>query len=280
MDYSGASSGQFYTGWRISNYKNVHQKAFEPVALDELDESLFVKRYETKYLFSPELLDSILNGLTDCYRIVSINNHFLQAYETLYFDTPSFKFYLDHQNGKLNRYKVRFRKYPASESMYIEIKFKNNKNQTEKWREEITNKKYSNGVITEEENRFITTYFKTHPGDLTPRLAIAYSRLAFVHRSNGERVTIDLDLSYSKGYDEKRFNNFSIAEVKRETPSRDSSFFQIMRELHIPPIRFSKYCFGIYQFYPLLKYNRFKPRYMFLQRISDDNIPYQEYESD
>ena len=280
MDRPEASGGHICKSVYISNNQNVYQKVFEPVALDELDNSLFMKRYETKYLFSPEILHSVLDGLADSYRIISINNHFLQDYETLYFDTPDFKFYLDHQNGKLNRYKVRFRKYPVSESMFVEIKFKNNKNQTEKWRKEITKKNYSRGVITDQENRFINTYFKNDSGYLTPRLTIAYSRLAFIHKRDRERITIDLDLSYSKGSDGKSFSNLSIAEVKQETLSHRSSFSRIMRELRIQPMRFSKYCFGIYQFYPLLKYNRFKPRYTFIQRISDDNTPYQENESD
>jgi hypothetical protein len=280
MGGSGALSRTFHTNRRISLDENLHQRAFDPIALDELDDSLSVKRYETKYLFSPELIHSVLSGLTDSYRVLRVNDHFLQDYETLYFDTSAFKFYLDHQNGKLNRYKVRFRQYPASKSRFIEIKFKNNKSQTEKWRKEITKTEYNRGIITDRETRFINAVFDHDPGNLSPRLAVAFSRLALIHKRERERVTIDLDLSYVKGCEERKFSNFAIAELKQETLSHNSIFSQIMRELHIPPMRFSKYCFGIYQFYPLLKYNRFKPRYMFLKKIRDDNITYEETESD
>jgi hypothetical protein len=241
-------------------------KNFEPVDVNKLEDSLFKKRYEIKYLFSPNLLSSVLNRLTDSYRILNINNHFLQDYESLYFDTQGFRFYLDHQNGKLNRYKVRYRKYPGSDLIFVELKFKNNKSQTKKWRKKINKSRYHKGVITEQETRFINNFCHYEPGDLTSRFTVVYSRLALIHKRETERVTIDLDLSYAGGCEDKNFKNISIAEVKQETLSHNSSFSRVMREFRVPPVRFSKYCFGIYQFYPVLKYNRFKPRYIYFER--------------
>lgn len=249
---------------------------FEPVDLDDEEHFLIRNRYDTKYLFSPELLKLILGKLTDSYQVLNINNHYLQDYESLYFDNEYFKFYLDHHNGKLNRYKVRFRKYLDSKRIFVEIKFKNNKNQTIKWRKKINKSLYLKRTLTNQEIRFINTFLRSNPGRLFPRFTVAYSRLALIHKKDNERVTIDLDLSYLKGHEEKIFKNISIAEVKQETFSQNSPFFKVMREFRIMPMRFSKYCFGIYQFYPVLKYNRFKPRYLFIERKYNSNLSNKE----
>jgi len=245
---------------------------FEPAALDDGEDFLFINRHVTKYLFSPELLNLILEKLTDRYQVLYINNHYIQDYESLYFDNKDFKFYLDHHNRKLNRYKVRFRKYLDSKNIFIEIKFKDNKNQTRKWRKKINRSTYSKGTLTKQEVRFINTFFRSNPGRLFPKFTVAFSRFTLIHKKHKERVTIDLDLSYLKGNEERKFKNISIAEVKQETFSQNSSFFNVMRELRIMPMRFSKYCFGIYQFYPALKYNRFKQRNLFIERKYHTNL--------
>ncbi|MCP4154832.1 MAG: polyphosphate polymerase domain-containing protein [bacterium] len=240
---------------------------FETVTLDDLDDSLFKNRYETKYLFSPSILSAVLEKLTGTYRILTINNNSLQKYESLYFDTRKFKFYLDHQNGKLNRYKVRFRRYPGSESVFLEVKFKSNKNQTRKWREKTTISNYCFGILNDKANRFLNNYFENNTEPLLPRFQVSYSRLTLIHKKNREKVTIDFNLSYFKDSDEVHCKNMAIAEVKQERQSQGSDFFKVMRDAGVTPTRFSKYCFGVYRFYPTLKYNRFKQRYLFINTL-------------
>lgn len=247
-------------------------KGFDTIGLAELDDSLFKNRYDTKYLFPGDLLGPILGKLADTYRVLKIGSRYIQDYESLYFDNKEFKFYLDHQNGKLNRHKVRFRKYRDSGLDFIEVKFKNNKRQTSKWRKEISRARYLGGVLLEQDTRFISSFFRVSPGPLLPRFTVAYSRLALVHKDEQERLTIDLDLSYKKENVEKKIKNLSIAEVKQESLRQDSDFFKLMHGLRITPMRFSKYCFGIYQFFPFLKHNRFKPRYLALERRIDTHL--------
>jgi hypothetical protein len=173
---------------------------------------------------------------------------------------------MDHQNGKLNRYKVRFRKYPDAKTIFIEIKFKNNKNQTKKWRERISGSQYGERVLTNRDSLFIGSFFRSNPGRLFPRFCVKYSRLALIHKEKNERVTIDLNLSYIKEGEVKKFDNISIAEVKQGSRAQRSDFLDVMRKFHIAPMRFSKYCFGVYLFFPALKHNRFKPRYLYFDR--------------
>lgn len=248
--------------------KKVKLEEFDTVALDDLDDSLFKSRYETKYLFSPDLLEPVLEKLTSIYRVLVIGDSRVQEYESQYLDTREFRFYLDHQNGKLNRYKVRYRRYPGSQLVFFEIKFKNNKNQTRKWREKSSKADYCHGELTDKENRFVNSYFRDNPGLLIPRFMVNYSRLTLIHKKNRERVTLDLNLSYFKDGEAFRYRNLVIAEVKQERPSQGSEFFDVMREFGVLPRNFSKYCFGVYRFYPGLKYNRFKQRYNYIKALS------------
>jgi len=223
-------------------------KNFEKVGLDGQVDVLFKKRYDTKYIFSPELLKTILVRLSPNYRVLNINNNYIQDYESLYFDNSEFKFYLEHHNGKLNRYKIRFRRYLQSKLIFIEIKFKNNKNQTKKWREEINETSYFQNLMTEKERSFINTFLRQNPGQLYPRVKVTYSRLTLIHKEIPERITIDLNLSYLKNGETKNYKNIVIAEVKQRNLGQYSDFFNIMHEHKILPLRFSKYCFGIASF--------------------------------
>ena len=81
-----------------------------------------------------------------------------------------------------------------------------------------------------------------------------------------ERITFDLNLTYLKNGEEKKYKNIVIAEVKRGTRGQHSDFIHLMQEHRIMPCSFSKYCYGICQFYPRLKYNRFKPQNLVFER--------------
>src|SRR5687767_7859268 len=107
---------------------------FAPISLDEMDGVKLMDRTDTKFLFKAEQLPAFLEQLATSYRVLEINDRRICRYETLYFDTADFQLYLCHQNGKLNRYKVRFRRYVESDVSYFEVKLKNNKGRTIKTR--------------------------------------------------------------------------------------------------------------------------------------------------
>ncbi len=243
---------------------NTSLKTFATLTPEQVEDSLFKSRYDTKYLLHPHMLPVILQRMTGSYRVLLFNGQYIQEYQSLYFDNHRFQFYQDHQKGKLNRYKVRFRRYAASGSAFVEIKFKSNKHRTQKWRSRIQNNQYGEGILTGEDQQFIGEFLKDEPGPLFPRFQVTYRRLALLHRHSGERITIDLGLSYTDvdSGETKTFPNIAIAEVKHAEPSPQPEFRRIMREERIMPSRFSKYCFGVYLFYPHLKHNRFKPRYL------------------
>ena len=56
-------------------------------------------------------------------------------------------------------------------------------------------------------------------------------------------------------------------EIKQNKYHPKSDFIQILREMRIPEMRFSKYCMGILHIYKKIKYNRFKPKLTQINKI-------------
>ena len=61
-----------------------------------------------------------------------------------------------------------------------------------------------------------------------------------------------------------------IAEVKQERMSRSSDFMRIAKELHILPMRISKYCMSTLALNPKLKHNRFKKKKLFINKLKQE----------
>jgi hypothetical protein len=94
---------------RYENLKSViHQ--FESISLDEMNSVALMKRTDTKFIVNISYLTSILKELQKSYRVLEIKDKRMMDYMSLYLDTPEFKFYHDHHNGRTNRTKIRQRK--------------------------------------------------------------------------------------------------------------------------------------------------------------------------
>jgi len=84
---------------------------FEPVTLKGLDEVKMLNRIDTKYVFHINQFVEILEEVRENYYALEIDNSRMFAYESLYFDTDDYQLYKFHHNGKINRLKVRYRRY-------------------------------------------------------------------------------------------------------------------------------------------------------------------------
>jgi len=238
---------------------------FNPIGLTEMDRVNLLNRTDIKFIFNYDRLFMILKNLTDNYKILKINNDPLQHYHTLYFDTQNFLLYKSHHNGKLNRYKVRYRKYLNSDRCFLEIKFKNNKSRTVKIR---VRKRKMDPVLSESSKKFIAENTSINPNELVPKLSNKFTRLTLVHNQAQERVTIDYNLKYSNEEKYEDLPNLVIAEVKHDKYNSHSDFIQLMRQIHIKPFRISKYCIGSISLFKDLKYNRFKEKLLTINKIS------------
>lgn len=243
-------------------------QAYTPVSLQQLETTKLLERKDTKFIFHETWLQPLLENLRPVFHILEINGHRMIEYENLYFDTADFLFYRDHHNGTRTRYKVRYRTYSEPEATYFEVKYKNNKDRTRKRRIEVPS---ISPVFCEESRDLITEITGISPEFLSPKLTVQFSRITLVNESMKERVTVDFNISVTNGGASKHFENLVIAEIKQPRYRPASEFIRAMRAFGIDEIRISKYCMGILHIYKDVKYNRFKPKLLRLNKIMSGN---------
>lgn len=238
-------------------------KAMDPIDLSEMDNVRLMNRVDTKYLFREDELPGLLEAVTADYRALSVAGTRLSPYSTLYFDGYDHECFLQHHNGKLNRFKLRQREYVTTGACFLEVKRKNSKGRTDKHRIPVD---ANGGMLTEEAKEFLTSLFGTLP-KFVPQLWTEFSRLTLVHRHEEERVTLDCDLSFRSGDHKQNLAGLVIAEVKQTRDNRSSPIRMQLQQREIRPFRISKYCLGSVLLKPQLKYNRFKPKLQAIRKI-------------
>lgn len=247
---------------------------FEPVSLEEMDSVKLMERTDTKYVFPVTELPEILDGMVSQYRLLEINNVRNQRYESLYYDTEDFLLYTKHLTGKMDRFKIRFRRYLDSDGLtFFEIKHKNNKKTTSKKRIKMTGIESGTGEKT---NEFIIKHTPYSPEIFIPSIWVNYSRMTFVNKFSPERLTIDTNLNFTKADNTEKtglaFPQMVIAEAKREKAASVSRFIRLVRKTGVREGSISKYCFGIYNIIDSVPKNNFKPKVRFVCKMA--GIPY------
>ncbi len=242
--------------------------SFDHITLAEMDSVKLMDRTDTKFVFSETELNKILEELKVDYKILDINGNRISKYESLYFDTPKFDLYHKHQSGKLNRYKVRYRKYVESNLNYFEVKFKNNKGRTIKDRVKQTT---IDSTIQSKAQDLLNEKTPLTSQDLEAKIWVNYSRITLVNKNSPERVTLDLNLHFKNGEQIKQIENLIIAEVKQDKASK-SPFIKLMKKNHIRIGSISKYCFGIISLFEKIKQNNFKPKLIPIKKITHATI--------
>ena len=236
----------------------------QTISLDELDKVKLLDRKDTKFVFNQNQLPSILEKIKPYYKVLEINNSSIFNYDNTYFDTHDFLFYNQNHNEQRKRFKVRFRKYSSSSKSFFEIKIKNNKNRTVKKRLSVDE---INNCLGEKEKDMVSKIIGLPPNQLAPILNVQFSRITLADNSFKERLTIDNNLSVKNGSGNKIFDQLVISEIKQNKYNPKSDFIQILHNLKIPEMRFSKYCMGMLHVNKKIKYNRFKPKLLQINKI-------------
>jgi hypothetical protein len=237
-----------------------------PISLAEMSDVRLMNRTDTKYTISFSLLSEFLIRLQADYFVQEINGSRISPYHTIYLDTPDRKMYLDHHNGRRTREKIRVRTYLDSQSVFLEIKNKNNKGRTKKKRMELPEMydyKHQDAESFVEKN---ATYSLDK---LVPRSENRFYRITLVNRQKTERLTIDVNLTFRNPSDgnEKRLDDLVIIELKQDRNVPSFAKRQLS-DLHVHPVSISKYCLGTILTVPDVKSNRFKKRIIQLNKIS------------
>ena len=243
-------------------------KEFDTISLSEINEVKLLDRVDTKFIFNRKHLPGVLNSIKSDYKVLTIEDRIISDYSTLYFDTEKFDLYLSHHNGKANRVKVRFREYIGSNLNYFEVKVKNNKSRTIKYR--IKRWKIENN-ISRKSKLLLKEKTKLKANDLKPVFYVKYSRITFVNLSLNERLTMDLNLEYKMENFSKIYQPLIIAELKQNLFSMQSPFARVMSASSLKQNSISNYCLGVTQLYPHIKNNNFKTKILTINKIIDAN---------
>ncbi len=245
----------------VKNELNILQ-GFETVSLQTILETALLDREDTKYLLNRSDFQRLLPRLKEEYFVLETQGTRSTVYQTLYFDSTSLECYNLHQRGKRNRVKIRIRKYMDSQDTFLEVKKKNNKGRTVKFRKPISDIHTS---LSEEDLNFVRSVCD-FPNELQPTLLNTFRRVTLLHKKRDERITFDIDLSFKQQEKEDIvLDDIVIAELKQEHFDRETRFAQVAKQMQIRPVRVSKYCLGVALLLDNVKKNRIKSK---LRRIA------------
>ncbi len=237
---------------------------FAPITLAEMTGAALLDRAELKFILPQNLLLPALAELRDAYRVLVVAGRPFSQYRTLYFDTDDLAMYRRHHAGAPDRYKVRAREYVDSHAAFLEVKHK-----TGAWRT-IKSRIPAETPISALPGRAATWLANAcpYPADaLCPILWNHYTRITLVSTARPERVTLDLDLAFSRAEARAALQGIIVAEVKYTGDRHASEFAQLMRRYHVRGTSFSKYCMGVSLLYPDVKHNRFKAKQRLVERL-------------
>lgn len=233
--------------------------AFHSHALSAEAESSLMDRVDSKYLLT---IDKLLCGLSDLnqdYTVLEIDSNRVFTYQNTYFDSANMNYYLQHHNGKLNRHKVRYRRYKETQSEFFEVKFKTNKRRTVKKRTQLLEKAEAESTSQHFALSLLPDY---EVSKLTPILHVNYQRITLTHKHAHERLTFDFDLRFNRvgSKQQIRIPDLAIAENKRYGKPEKTAFQRFIKRYTVRDSNFSKYCIGCcLTAEEPLKMNRFRP---------------------
>jgi len=253
------------------NYDLAILNKFESHTFLQQNKAALMDRVDSKFVLPITLFTPLMTAISEDYSILSVYGRKNFNYQTTYFDNKERQFYLDHHNGKLNRYKVRYRRYVESDMGYMEIKFKNNKKRTIKKRIPMNSISQDQSSVNEFVKKTLGYFI-----NLETALFVNYQRITLLSKSNLERITIDLNLSFhnENNHNKSIQDKIFIVEVKQERKPYPSTCREFIRTKGIKDTDFSKYCMGTILTNNIssesnpLKANRFKSIIKKLEKIN------------
>lgn len=240
-----------------------------PIGLDDMKAVRLMNRVDQKYMASSSQLEELLARIADGYYVQHIEGNPVAPYRTLYFDTEGLAMYTQHHNQKLNRQKLRVRTYRSTDTTFFEIKNKDNKKKTRKVRIAIDVSQFDQALRVPEVSHFVDQNTPYPVASLHECLENGFERITLVDKAMSERITIDRHIRFhnrATGIDAD-IPRLLVIEVKHAVGAPMSDIERALHEMHVLPRRMSKYCIGTALTDPSAKYNRFKEKLLFINKI-------------
>ena len=232
-----------------------------------LERAALQDRMDRKYLLPIGEMHLLVDQLRDDARVLQIDGRRDFAYESVYFDTPDLVCYLQAARRRRRRFKVRTRTYVDAAECYLEVKTRDHRGHTVKYRQ--THDADLPTTLTRDGRAFTdlivaTTNAASHDDlDLNPTLITSYRRSTLFLPSSNSRMTIDTDLRWTLDSGATlTLPGMTIVETK--TASRPSAADRLLWRGGRRPTLISKYGTGLAALRPDLpaaKWNRILRRH-------------------
>ena len=230
-------------------------QAMMPISLDEIETLALMDRVDVKFILHEREFLRALEQVADQYHILELEGVRGTRYLTTYFDTPDYAMYHMHHNGARTRFKVRWRWYLDSATIFLEVKEKNNRERTRKTRIRLAEPVTDLNSI---DLSWLPEQFDHDPATLAPTVWTRFRRLMLADTERGERITVDLDLQYGNRERTVELPGLVIVEIKQRKFSLASPMARQIHDIHRSPHHVSKYCVAMATLYPDIKNNQFK----------------------
>ena len=251
-------------------------KVFAPISLQQLNASVsFLERVDTKYLVHVKDLAKIVKELEKDYFVLNIKDIRLFNYDNVYMDSKALDFYYAHERGDNIRVKVRTRNYVDSNLCFFEYKHKEG-NLIRKFRYQEDPKLF--GVMDIEAKHFFSSvYGSLMEGatkiDIEPTMKTTYKRFTLCSRYGDERITIDLDLSFTdpNNPNSKVVELPHLAIIESKASSVSSRSAKVMKKFGVKKAGgCSKYCLGLIYFDMVSSQKKFKDTIKFIEKTGGE----------
>lgn len=218
---------------------------FDPVSLDELDRrAALQRRTDQKYLLPRALFADLLDDLAPDHEALEIDGSRRFAYESVYFDTPELRCFVDHVDDRHPRFKIRTRLYVDSGKCEFEVKLSRAKGETDK--HSIGHDRDQCGTLTAAGRRLVAEVTGLdEPERLRRVLRTEFSRITLAAVDRPERVTVDLGitLTVAAGGEAELVEDHVLVESK--TRDGDGRCDDLLRSRGVEPVSLSKYRVGV-----------------------------------
>jgi VTC domain len=208
---------------------------FRPISLPDLDASVALRvRSDAKHVIDLATIHTLLDRLAPTHTALEIDGRRAFAYDSVYFDGPALESARAHVQRRRRRFKCRSRLYLDTQACAFELKVKGGRGETIKHR--IPYAAGDHGTVTPAARAFLGEHLGALP-HLAPTLHTRYTRITLA--GPGERVTIDLDLSFGAA---RLRAGWAIVETKSARGAGLAD--RVLRELGSRPTSLSKYLIG------------------------------------
>ncbi len=243
--------------------------AFEALSLKQLDGLKLMNRIDSKFVMPASYLPLLLEKASRYYKVLEIENARAMPYYTQYLDTNLYQLYLNHQNGRATRYKIRYRTYLTTNDTFLEIKRKTNKGKTLKSRIKADAKQ----LLQDTDFDYMRSVVALPESPLNVASENWFTRITLASFDTNERITIDYNLTFKANQQQCQLPHISIVELKRERSIGKSPMQLILKELKVYERGFSKYCMGMALLHRQLKQNSFKKNLLFINKLNNYVLP-------